>query len=224
MLCLPDSIREDDPSLPWLLRTVEDAPSLTALLLATWQVARVLAVHLFAAVLAERVRQPTPWPPCPVWEVSLRSKGLAPRQMMSLFGPIQWQRRVGRCPRGCAIPQVAPLDAALEVQPHQRMRGELQSLGCALAVFVPFATAARLLGWYCGSVVSPRAMWSWRQAAGPKPWSTSRVTFRLDHPHRIRLHRQEIHNDHVVQAVIGEIYGVTNRPRPSLTSTLSPRG
>jgi hypothetical protein len=31
---------------------------------------------------------------------------------------------------------------------------------------VPFATAARLLGWYCGSLVSPRAVWCWGQAAG----------------------------------------------------------
>jgi hypothetical protein len=52
------------------------------------------------------------------------------------------------------------------VQPHQRTSGELQCLGCALAVFVPFATAARLLGWYCGGVVSPRAVWCWVQAAG----------------------------------------------------------
>ncbi len=166
MLCLPDSIRDDDPSLQWLLRAVEDAPSLTALILATWQVARVLAVHLLEAVLAERARQPTAWPPCPACGASWRSKGFAPRQMTSLFGPIQWQRRVGRCPRGCAIPQVAPLDEALGVQPHQRTSGELQSLGCALAVFVPFATAAQLLGWYCGSVVSPRAVWCWVQAAG----------------------------------------------------------
>jgi hypothetical protein len=35
-----------------------------------------------------------------------------------------------------------------------------------LAVFVPFATAARLLGWYGGGVVSPRAVWCWVQAAG----------------------------------------------------------
>ena len=166
MLCLPDSIRDDDPSLQWLLRAIEDAPSLTALILATWQVARVLAVHLIEAVLAERARQPTAWPPCPACGASLRSKGFAPRQMMSLFGPIQWQRRVGRCPRGCAIPQVAPLDEALGVQPYQRTSGELQALGCALAVFVPFATAARLLGWYCGSIVSSRAVWGWVQAAG----------------------------------------------------------
>jgi hypothetical protein len=166
MLCLLDSIRDDDPSLQWLLRAVEDAPSLTALILATWQVARVLAVHLIEAVLAERARQPTVWPPCPACGASWRSKGFAPRQMTSLFGPIRWQRRVGRCPRGCTISQVAPLDEALGVQPHQRTSGELQSLGCALAVFVPFATAARLLGWSCGSVVSPRALWCWVQAAG----------------------------------------------------------
>jgi hypothetical protein len=54
----------------------------------------------------------------------------------------------------------------LGVQPHQRPSGELQALGCALAVFVPCATAARLLGWYGGGVVSPRAVWSWGQAAG----------------------------------------------------------
>jgi len=58
------------------------------------------------------------------------------------------------------------LDEALEVQPYQRTSGELQCLGCALAVFVPFATAARLLGWYCRGVVSPGAVWCWVQAAG----------------------------------------------------------
>ena len=108
MLCLHDSIRDDDPSVQRLLRAVEDAPSLTALILATWQVARVLAVHLVEAVLAERARQPTAWPPCPACGASLQSKGLAPRQMMSLLGPLRWRRRVGRCPHGCDIPQVAP--------------------------------------------------------------------------------------------------------------------
>jgi len=39
------------------------------------------------------------------------------------------------------------LAEALGVQPQQRTSRELQCLGCALAVFVPFATAARLLGW-----------------------------------------------------------------------------
>ena len=168
MLCLHDSIRHDDPTVQCLLRAVEHAHSLTALILAAWQVARVLTVHLVEAVLAERARRPLFWPPCPACGTSLRSKGFAARQVTSLFGPIQWRRRVGRCPRGCVIPQVAPLDEALGVQPHQRTSGELQSLGCALAVFMPFATAARLLGWYSGSTVSPRAVWCWVQAAGQR--------------------------------------------------------
>jgi hypothetical protein len=145
---------------------MEDAPSLTALILATWQVARVLAVHLIEAVRAERARQPTAWPPCPVCGAAGRRKGFARRPLTSLVGPLRWRRRVGRCPHGCDIPQGVPFDVALGLQPHQRTSGELQSLGGALAVLVPFATAARLLGWYSGGVVSPRAVWGWGQAAG----------------------------------------------------------
>jgi hypothetical protein len=166
MLCLNDSIRHHDPSVQRLLRAVEEARSLTMLVLAAWQVGRLLAVHLIEAVLAARARQPSAWPSCPRCGVALRSKGFATRQVISLCGPIQWRRRIGRCPQGCTIAQVAPLDDALGVQPHQRTSGELQALGCALAVFVPFATAARLLGWYSGGVVSPRAVWCWVQAAG----------------------------------------------------------
>jgi hypothetical protein len=166
MLCLHDSIRDDDADVQRLLRAVEDAPSLTAMILAAWQVARTLTVHLVEAVLAERARRPTVWPPCPTCGAALRSKGFALRQMRSLCGLIRWQRRIGRCPQGCAIPPVAPLDDALGVQPQQRTSGELQALGCALAVFVPFAIAARLLGWYSGGSVSPRAVWGGVQAAG----------------------------------------------------------
>ena len=68
---------------------------------------------------------------------------------------------------------------ALGIQPHQRSSGELQALGCALAVFVPFATAARLLGWYSGSIVSPQAVWGWVQAAGQQAMETPRSTCML---------------------------------------------
>jgi hypothetical protein len=166
MLCLSDSIRHDDPCVQQLLSTIEEAHTLAQLILAVWPLARVLARHGVESVLAERAQRPRAWPPCPTCGVPRRSKGFAQRQLMSLFGPIRWRRRVGRCPHGCAIPQVAPFDEALGVQPHQRTSGELQCLGCAFAVFVPFATAARLLGWYCGSMVSPRAVWCWVQAAG----------------------------------------------------------
>src|SRR5262245_19745534 len=146
MLCLHDSIRPNDPAVQRLLSAVEDAPSLSAFILAAWQVARVLTVHLVEAVLTARARHPTLWPRCSQCGAGLCSKGFAKRQITSLFGPIQWRRRVGRGPHGCAPPQVAPLDETLGVQPHQRTSGELQSLGGALAVFVPCATAARLLG------------------------------------------------------------------------------
>jgi hypothetical protein len=131
-------------------------------------VARVLAIHLVESVLADRARRPTSWPRCPQCGACLRSKGFVKRQVISLVGPIRWQRRIGRCPQGCETPQVAPFDEELGLQPHQRTSGELQSLGCALAVFVPFATAATLLRWYSAASISPRALWGWVQAAGQR--------------------------------------------------------
>jgi hypothetical protein len=112
MLCLSDSIRDDDPSVQHLLRVMEDACSLTALLLAAWPVARVVAVQGVETVLDERARRPTAWPPCPTCGGSVRSKGFATRQITSVVGAIRWQRRVGRCPQGCAMPQGAPWEKA----------------------------------------------------------------------------------------------------------------
>jgi hypothetical protein len=166
MLCLSDSIRDDDPCVQRLLCTIEEAHTLAKLILAAWSLARVLARHLVEAVLAERARHPTSWPCCPQCGACMRSKGFVKRQVISLLGPLRWQRRVGRCPQGCETPQVAPLDDELGLHPQQRTSGELQHLGCALAVFVPFATAATLLGWASGVAVSPRAVWDWVQAAG----------------------------------------------------------
>jgi hypothetical protein len=108
MLCRTDSIRDDDPSVQRLLRAMEDARSLTALILAAWQVARVLAIHLVESVLADRARRPTSWPRCPQCGACLRSKGFVKRQVISLVGPIRWRRRIGRCPQGCETPPVAP--------------------------------------------------------------------------------------------------------------------
>ena len=52
MLCLSDSIRHDDPSMQPLLSTIEEAHTLTPLLLAVWPLARVLALHIVEYVLA----------------------------------------------------------------------------------------------------------------------------------------------------------------------------
>jgi hypothetical protein len=110
MLCLNDSIRDDDPSLQRLLSAVEETHTLTALRLAVWPLARTLALHLVESVRAARAQDPTCWPPCPPWGTPLRSQGFATRQVTSLCGPLRWRRRVGRCPQGCASPLVAPLD------------------------------------------------------------------------------------------------------------------
>src|SRR2546421_292609 len=98
MLCLHDSIRDNDPAVQRLLSAVEDAHSLPEFILAAWQVARVLTVHLVEAVLAARARHPTLWPRCPQCGVCLRSKGFAKRQITSLFGPLQWRRPGPRPP------------------------------------------------------------------------------------------------------------------------------
>ena len=172
MLCLNDSIRHDDPGVQRSLRAREEALTLTELLLAAWAFARVVAIQVVEAVLAERARHPTFWPPCPSCGASLWSKGFVQRQVTSLCGPIRWRRRVGRCSQGCDIEQVVPFDEDLGLQPYQRSSDELQSLGCALAVFVPFTIAAKLLGWYSGDSVSPRAVWWWVQRAGRQAMDT----------------------------------------------------
>ena len=90
MLCLSDSIRDNDPSVQRLLSAVEEARTLTALILAAWLFTRGLVIHIVEAVLAERARCPSSWPRCPRCGVPLQSKGFATRQVTSLFGPIQW--------------------------------------------------------------------------------------------------------------------------------------
>jgi hypothetical protein len=62
MLCLIDSIRDDDPSWQRLLSAVAEAYTLTELLLAAWPLACMVVVHLVESVLAERARRPTSWP------------------------------------------------------------------------------------------------------------------------------------------------------------------
>src|SRR5215510_7410299 len=106
MLCLMDSIRQDEPAVQRWLHAVDEAHTLTEIILAVWPLARVLAMHIVEAVLAERARSPTCWPRCPTGGTFLRRKGFVKRQVLSLCGPICGRRRGGRCPQGCATPPV----------------------------------------------------------------------------------------------------------------------
>ena len=138
------------------------------MILAAGQLARWLAVLLVQEVLTQRAQQPTEWPTCPRCGARLRSKGLLPRQLTTLLGIVHWQRRVGRCPQGCKIGQVAPLDEALGLTPHQQTSVELKQVACALAVFVLFETAVALLNRLLALPISPSAIWHWVQEAGER--------------------------------------------------------
>jgi hypothetical protein len=171
MSCLRDSIRQIDPSLQELMEAIENASKLMLLILSAWHLARVLAVRIVEEVLIERGQRPTQLTDCPKCGKRLHSKGLVRRQIVSVIGIIRWKRRVGRCPRGCEIGQVAPLDKELGLLPHQRTSFELQRFGCLLAVFVPFETVSVLLNCLISVKVSSTAVWHWIQKAGQKAMS-----------------------------------------------------
>jgi hypothetical protein len=145
MSCLRDSINQIEPSLQELIEAIENASTLTLLILSAWRLARVLAVRIVEEALTERAQRPTQWLNCPKCGKRLHSKGLVGRQITSVIGVIRWKRRVGRCPYGCKIGQIAPLDHTLGLLPYQRTSVELHRLGCLLAIFVPFDTVSVLL-------------------------------------------------------------------------------
>lgn len=169
MPCLSSIITSHQASCQPLLEAVKQAPTLAHLVLAAGALGRFLAACVVEAVLEERAQAPTVWPLCPQCGSRLVSKGLVARQITTLVGLVRWRRRVARCPQGCSLdPQVVPLDEELGLVPQQRTGTELQRVGCALAVFVPFEIAALLVGLIAGVPVSPEGLWGWVQAAGQR--------------------------------------------------------
>jgi hypothetical protein len=168
MSCLTQSIAQSDPILQELVKKIRDASSLACLILAALQLGRAVAVKVAEEVLNERGQARTKWPGCPQCEQKLESKGLEPREMLTLIGWVKWWRRRGGCPNGCEIGQVVPLDEALGLQPYQRTSLEVKWLASALAVFVSFETAAVLLGLLTGVKVCPKSIWLWVQEAGQR--------------------------------------------------------
>ena len=168
MSCLRDSISQIEPSFQDLIEAIETSSTLMLLIMSAWHLARALAVRLVEEVLTERSQIPTQWPDCPKCGRRLHSKGFVRRQINSLIGIIHWKRRVGRCPYGCEIGQIAPLDNAFGLLAHQRTSIELQRLGCLLAIFVPFETVSILLNCLTTVQVSCVSVWHWVQDAGQK--------------------------------------------------------
>lgn len=166
MSYLTQSIREIDPSWQGLIEAVENATTLSLMLIAAWHLAYALTVKLVECELKERAQQKTVWENCPLCGRRLQSKGFEPRQITSLLGIIHWRRRVGRCPKKCRIGQIAPLDKELGLAPNQKTDVGLKHMACLLAVFVPFGTAVELLQQLTGAQVSPGSIWLWVQQAG----------------------------------------------------------
>ncbi len=111
-LCLNDS-----RCLP-NLEALKKSESLTAMVWAAWLLGMSLATFFVEQELAVRAVLPTKWPTCPKCHCCLRSKGRRSRQIQTLVGRVHWKRRVGRCPTGCKGSQLATLEVALGVKPH----------------------------------------------------------------------------------------------------------
>ena len=103
-----------------------------------------LAALLVEQELDRRSRLPMAWPPCSHCGTPLESKGRLVRLLLLLVGWVSWKRPVGRCPKGCPGHQVVPLDQELGIGPNQRIGYDVVRVVCALAVFVPYATAKQL--------------------------------------------------------------------------------
>ena len=165
---LSEILCEYDPRWQEPVTRVREAKSLALMVMAVWVVMRQLAVRLLEEELAVRAEAPTRWPGCRHCGRRWHSKGFRERRLGTLFGPIRWRRRVGRCPQGCAGSAVAPLDEALGLLPHQRTGAEVHWMGCLLAVFVPYETACRLLPQLTGVPLATGTLWRWVQPVGQR--------------------------------------------------------
>lgn len=168
MSCLIDTIGETNPDWQTMLDELENAPTLSLLIVVAWQLARVLAVRLVEETLMKRSQVKAEWELCPKCGKRLQSKGFKPRQIKSIIGDIKWERRLGRCSNKCVIGQVSPFDKELGLASNQKSGSGLQQVACLVAIFVPYETAAMLLKQLTGIDVSGQAIWEWVQSVGQR--------------------------------------------------------
>jgi hypothetical protein len=164
-----------NPEWQQLCKHLESTVTLTALVLAAWQMGLWIAKVMVEQQLAERAQLPTQWTDCSVCGAHLHSKGFVKRKMLTLVGLVEWKRRVGRCPRQCLGSQYIPFDVVLGIHAYQQTSTELMRLGCLLAVFLPFNITAQLLLQLTGISVSDTTVWQWVQGAGQRAMETLNV-------------------------------------------------
>ena len=159
-------IAETPKEIHELLEKIGKTELLSEMIMLALELAKQIAVKAVETALAKRAQARCNWPQCPQCGAQIGNKDRQPRQIKSLIGVIHWRRKVGRCPNGCEIGQVVPLDQELGIAPDQHVSTELQHAACALAVFVPYGIAAVLLALLTKIQVSPASIWSWVQACG----------------------------------------------------------
>lgn len=163
-----DYFLQNESNLQEKFKAIETAITFNEKVIAAMKFCAFVFISALEHVLRAEAKAPTEWPLCPKCGKKLQSKGFAPRQIMTPFGVIHWERRTGRCPNGCQIGQIAPYDGTLQIEPYQATCLTVKQLVCSLAVFLPFETAAFLLHNYFGLAVSASSIWNWVQNAGSK--------------------------------------------------------
>lgn len=125
-----------------------------------------LARELVEHELNQRAQPVEVWGNCPICGHKLHSKGFVHRRILTLVGWVDWERRVGRCPRHCLGSQTVPFDETLQIARYEQTSVELKRLGCLLALFLPYGLAVDILGQLSGIRLSEATLWQWVQQYG----------------------------------------------------------
>jgi len=162
--------KRTNSNLPFqeLSSRLHNAITLKQIIFAAFGLALFVAVIIVEETLTARAQPMEKAGVCPCCGSALESKGFGGREIRSIIGLIQWRRRIWRCPKGCKIGQIVPLDEELGISPNQKISDEIKQLGCLLAVFVPYQIAAMLMSALTGAAVSPISIWNWVQIIGSK--------------------------------------------------------
>ncbi|MCP5100411.1 MAG: ISKra4 family transposase, partial [Chloroflexi bacterium] len=164
MSCLTENIHPKMQTL--VTQLTEKETMLAAMVLLAWQIGLLFARTILEEALNMRGQAATEVGTCPNCGKRLESKGLIPRQLITLVGEINWRRRVWRCANKCKIKQIVPLDDELGLEANQRTGIHVKRLACMLTIFVPFEIAAILLKALMGIAISPNSIWNWVQQSG----------------------------------------------------------
>ncbi|MBF0224173.1 MAG: ISKra4 family transposase, partial [Desulfobacterales bacterium] len=154
------------PETKEIFKSLEKAVSLQDIIISTLILIKSMAIWIVEEIIRLRANVTTDWPLCPKCGQRLESKGFQSRQILTLFGSVHWKRRVGRCPNGCKIGLIAPLDASLKIAPYQMTCNTIKRIACLLAVFLPFEIVVFLLQQCLGLKISSDAVWNWVQKFG----------------------------------------------------------